>query len=466
MDYQKICNLTFEQLHDAYLKKELSPVEVTEFYLQIIDEKNPDLNGYANVVKEHAMRRAEQSEKRYAEGMPISALDGIPYAVKDLIETEGIRTCFGSEIYKDYIPKKNARIVEILDQKGMILLGKANTHQFAMGVTTDCQFPGVTRNPYNRDHCCGGSSGGSACVLAANMAPAALGTDTGGSIRIPSSYCGVVGMKPTYGSVSAVGIMPLSYSLDHVGPMTRSVKENAMLLNAMVEYDAEYDKSIHREKEDFARYIGEPVKGLKVGIMEDYVEHGDPIQEGVLDGYHLGLKLLLDLGAELVPIKTPDRMSDYRMAHKQILAAEAHQIHRDDLKNHRDLIDPSVLPRLLAAEMSADDFITLQRLQAEFRKVSREIYENVDLIVLPSTAITANKVRNPLIEVNGQELPIWELATHFTWMGDLNGYPAISIPISFAEGLPVGFQIMGKPREEARIYQVAAWIESMVPICN
>lgn len=462
MTHKKLNSMTFKQLRSAYLKKALSPVEVTEYYLRVIAEKDPVLNGYANVVGELAMEKAKESEKRYAEGTSFGPLDGIPYAVKDLIETGEVRTCFGSGIYQDYIPKENARVVDILDRAGMILLGKANTHQFAMGVTTDCQFPGVTRNPYDTDRCCGGSSGGSACVLAADMAPAALGTDTGGSIRIPASYCGVVGMKPTYGSVSAVGVMPLSYSLDHVGPMTRSVMENAMLLNAMVEYDAKYDKSIHREREDFARYIGDPINGLKVGVMEDYVEHGDPVQAGVLDGYHKGLHILRDLGAELVPVKTPDRMSDYRMAHKQILAAEAHQIHREDLKNHRDLIDPSVLSRLLEAEMSADEFITFQRLQAEFRRVSEELYEEVDLIALPSTAITASKVRNPMIEVNGQELPIWELATHFTWMGDLNGYPAVSIPVSLAEGLPVGFQLMGKPLKEARIYQAAALIESLV----
>lgn len=460
---KKVLNqMTFTELHNAYLNKTLSPVEVTKEYLKVIAEKNEELNGYANVVEKYALEKAKQSEARYQSEDSLGLLDGIPYAVKDLIETGGIRTCFGSEIYKDYIPEKNARIVDRLNAAGMILLGKAHTHQFAMGVTTDCQFPGATRNPYNTEHCCGGSSGGSACVLAADMAPAALGTDTGGSIRIPSSYCGVVGLKPTFGSVSAVGIMPLSYSLDHVGPMTRSVEENAQLLNAMVAYDADYDKSLWRKPEDFTRYIGQSIKGWKIGIMTDYVEHGDPVQSGVLEGYHKGLQILKDLGAELVEIPTPEKMAEYRLAHKQILAAEAHQIHRDDLKYHRNLIDPSVLPRLEAAELSADEYITLQRLKAEFDGVSREIFADLDLMALPTTAITASKVRDPQIEVNGELLPIWELATHFTWMGDLNGYPAISLPIAFAEGLPVGFQLMGKPLGEAALYRAAALVEKAV----
>lgn len=455
---EEIRKMDFTQLHDAYLKQALSPVEVTEAYIEKLEQDDPVLNGYANPVPELALAEAKESEMRYRKGEALSVLDGIPYGAKDLMETKDIRTCFGSEIYKDYVPEKNATIIDKLQVAGMVLLGKTNTHQFAMGVTSDCEFTGITRNPYNHEHGCGGSSGGSGCVLAADMAPAALGTDTGGSIRIPASYCGIVGMKPTFGSVSAAGIMPLSYSLDHVGPMTRGVKDNALLLNEMVGYDPQYDKSIVRKKEDFTRNIGKSIRGIRVGVLMDYVE-SDPVQSGVMEGFQKGLKRIKELGGEVSYVPTPEKMKEYRRAHKEILAAEAHQIHREDLQERRELIDPSVLNRLLAAEMSADDFITLQRLQAEFKQVSAEMFQDIDVLVLPSTAITASKVRNPMIDVNGVEMPIWELATHFTWLGDLNGYPAISIPIAFSAGLPVGFQIMGKPYEEARIYQIAEALE-------
>lgn len=458
MEKDNVLNMTFLQLHEAYSEQQLSPVDVVEEYFEVIEDKNTVFNGYLTLAKERAMESAKESEQRYKMGKSLSILDGIPLAVKDLIETKGIRTTFGSEIYENYIPEQNAGIIDTLESAGMILLGKSNTHQFAMGVTTDCEFTGATRNPYHTGHGCGGSSGGSGCVMAAGMAPAALGTDTGGSIRIPASYCGIVGCKPTYGSVSAYNIMPLSYSLDHVGPMTSKVYDNALLLNEMVGYDARYDKSILREKEDFTRKIGQELRGVKIGIMWNYI-HDDPVMNGVLEGFQKGVEILKELGAEMVDVPTPEHMKEYRLAHKNILAAEAHEIHRRDLSEHRGEIDPSVLERLLAAEMSADDFIHLKRLQAKFCMISKEIYERIDYMVSPTTSVTATRVRNPVIEVNGEEMPIWELATHFTWMGDLNGYPAVSIPISMSDGLPVGFQIMGRPLDESGIYQVAYALE-------
>lgn len=457
MDELKLNELGVKALSTLYINKKISPTEVTKALLDRIEKENPSLNAYLTVTAEKALVEAEAAEKRIMKGIPLSAVDGIPMAVKDIIHTKDITTTFGCEIYKNFIPKENAAIVEKLGALGMPLLGKTNTHQFALGVTTDCNYFGATRNPYNLDRGCGGSSGGSGCALAAKLTPFALGTDTGGSIRIPASYCGIVGMKPTFGSVSAAGILPLSYSLDHVGPMTRFVEDNAMMLNAMVGYDSKYNMSLKRKEEDFSRFIGEDIKNLIIGVPYGYFE--DNIQFGVKEKVLKAIEKLKDMGAVIREITLPD-LTDYRTAHQKILTAEAYQIHRQDLAQHPEMIDDSVRERLLQGAITAAEYIDAQFLKQKFSSLFADIFADIDLIVLPSTAVTATKVCNSMIDINGKESLIYDPATRFTWIADLNGYPSLSMPVGFSEGLPVGFQIMGKPLSEAVIYKTAYQLET------
>jgi aspartyl-tRNA(Asn)/glutamyl-tRNA(Gln) amidotransferase subunit A len=261
---------TLTDLAGAFRERRLSPIEVVETLLGRIEAEDKVLNAFITVTGERALEEAGRAEREILAGRYRGPLHGVPVGLKDLIYTEGVRTTMGSAFFEDYVPDHSATVAAKLEEAGAVLVGKTNTHEFAYGPTGDRSHFGPTRNPHDTSRVSGGSSGGSAVAVAANLLYASLGSDTGGSVRIPAALCGVVGMKPTFGRLSKRGVFPLSWTLDHLGPLTRTVEDNALLLNALADYDPEDPYSVSRPAEDFARELRRGVRGGAIGVPHDF----------------------------------------------------------------------------------------------------------------------------------------------------------------------------------------------------
>jgi aspartyl-tRNA(Asn)/glutamyl-tRNA(Gln) amidotransferase subunit A len=316
-------------LAGAIREKQVSPVEVTRQLLERIDEVDKKLNAYITVLSEEALAAASQAERAIMEGNIKGPLHGIPVGLKDLIYTKGIKTTMGSEIYRDYVPDYDAAVVEKLNEAGAILIGKLITHQFAYGTTGDRSYYGPARNPYDTSRITGGSSSGSGAAVSSSLCYAALGTDTGGSVRIPSSCCGIVGMKPSFGRVSKYGVFPLSWTLDHVGPMTRTVEDNAVLLGVLAGYDKRDPYSVQRVTEDFTRYLRQGIKGCTVGVPSSF--YFEIMEEEVKAKVLQAIDVFGDMGAEIREIELP-HIQEISLAFQTTLKSEAYAIHEKRLR--------------------------------------------------------------------------------------------------------------------------------------
>jgi aspartyl-tRNA(Asn)/glutamyl-tRNA(Gln) amidotransferase subunit A len=409
----------------------ISSAELVEESLRRIRELDPALNAFLTVTEEAARRAARAADAELARGLDRGPLHGVPVAVKDLFETRGVRTTGGSKILADYVPERDAAAVERLAEAGAVMVGKTNLHELAYGVTSNNPHYGAVRNPRDRERSAGGSSGGSAAAVASGMVFAALGTDTGGSIRIPASFCGCVGLKPTYGRVSRYGVLPLSESQDHVGPLARTVHDAALVLNAIAGYDPRDKTSSSVPVEDYTpRTAG--LEGVRFGVVE-------PVSEAVMAA----------LGAAATPVAVPD-LEEINVIGRTILLAEAAaEYGRYDL----DSIGEDV--RALLEEgrrVPATDYIHARRLrktkQAEFGRV----WEQADLLLLPTTAMTAPRLDDRTFS----RLAATRLVRPF----DVLGLPAISIPCGVdADGLPVGLQLAAPAFQEALLLRAAAALE-------
>jgi aspartyl-tRNA(Asn)/glutamyl-tRNA(Gln) amidotransferase subunit A len=305
-----IGTLGISDLSGAYRKKQLSPVEVVRALFENIRQKQPDYNLFIRLTEDAAFHATAEAEKRIRRGNPRSLLDGIPFGVKDIIYTKAIPTTMGSQIYKNFLPGYNAGVVERLYDAGAVLMGKLNTQQFALGPTGDRSSAGAARNPHNREKICGGSSSGSAAAVAAGLLPLSIGTDTGGSIRIPAHFCGVIGMKPTFGRVSLHGILPVSEELDHAGPLTRTVRDNAMALNIIAGHDPNDHFSVNIPAcADYTRAIGKPVKGAVIGVPFSFFS--DCIQPGVLSAVNNAIRVLEKQGAIMKNLGASSEVSSF-----------------------------------------------------------------------------------------------------------------------------------------------------------
>ena len=452
----KLNALTISQLQTLIRKKNISPIELVEAYLRQIDNEETKINAFITVTAEEARRQAKKAEilqmKLSAEEM--SPLLGIPFAVKDLYDTVGIRTTAGTSYLAKNIPSEDAEVVTQLKNAGMILLGKTNTHEIALGVTTVNPHYGSTKNPHNLTRIAGGSSGGSAAALSAEMCPAALGTDTGGSIRIPASLCGVVGLKPTRGRVSLRGIMPLSWNLDHAGPMTRSVEDAGLMLNAMAGYDALDVYSAKRPSEDFASIREASLKHARIGVAEYYL---DLAEEEVASAVRESATVFQSLGASVESVDISWLDEAYR-ANALMTPADGAAYHRERLKNSPEVFGEDVLRRLkMGAAYTGSEYVLARRTQAEMKWRVARFFEKYDFLLLPTTALTA-----PPIE-GKDAVEQAKLLTRFTAPFNLTGVPALSIPCGFDKsGLPIGLQIVGAAWEERGVLKLGYAYEGAV----
>ncbi|MDN4593005.1 amidase [Polycladomyces subterraneus] len=452
-----------QTLSDGIRTKEISPLEVTRHLLKWIEVVNPKLNAFITVLYEEALESASQAEKEIVTGNWRGPLHGIPIGLKDIIYTKNIRTTMGSEIYKDFAPDYDAGVVEKLKQAGAIIIGKLNTHQFAYGPTGDRSYFGAVKNPYDLTKMSGGSSSGSGAAVSAGLCYAALGTDTGGSVRIPSACCGIVGMKPTFGRVSKYGVYPLSWTLDHVGPMTRTVFDNAVLLNVLAGYDERDPYSVKEAEEDFTRLIWSGVKGSVIGVPTSfYFENLEPEVESQI---RKSLEVFEGLGAEIRMIDLPD-MQKISLAQQITIRSESYAVHRETLLMGLERYEKEVRERLLLGKnIEAYEYVQSQQVKHYAQQEFRKVLEKVDVLVTPTLPILPPDIDQREVYIKGNCEHVRDALLRLTSPSNFIGFPSISIPCGFSEaGLPIGMQFIGRPFDEANLYRFAYAFEQEVSI--
>ncbi|MBD8007516.1 amidase [Bacillus norwichensis] len=445
-------------LSKAIRNKQLSPVDVTRQLLKKINEEDSQFNSFITVTAEEAIEQAKKAEREIKDGELRGPLHGIPIAIKDNVYTEGITTTMGSAIFKDYTPDHDATVIKKLKEAGAIFLGKVNMHEVAYGTSGDRSFAGPVRNPHNTNKITGGSSSGSGAALAASFCFGALGTDTGGSIRIPASFTGVVGMKPTFGRVSNFGVFPLGWTLDHVGPMSKTVRDNAILMNVLAGYDKKDPYSIEIPTEDYTALIGTDIKGAAIGIPSgDFFKGVEPEVE---DHYLKAIKKLEDVGAEIRLVNLPD-MEEILTAFRTTLTSEAYTLHEKRLQEFSSEWDDEVRSRLLTAkDTHATQYIAAQQIKKQAIRGFEKVFTEVDIIVTPTVPILPVNIGQREITMNGSTIHSSLVLNRFTGPFNLTGLPSLSMPCGSSKtGLPIGIQLIGRAFDEANIYRFASLLE-------
>ncbi len=451
-----VLNWDIATLADAYKAKSLSPVEVTEKMLARIATVDKELNAFITVTDEEALEQAKQAEKEIQAGKIRGALHGVPIAIKDIIFTKDIVTTMGSEIYREFVPDYDAAVVERLKGAGAVILGKLNTHQFAYGATGDRSFFGPTKNPHDHARMTGGSSNGSGAAVAASLCYGALGTDTGGSIRIPSSFCGIVGMKPTFGLVSKYGAFPLCWTMDHIGPMTRTVRDNALMLNALAGFDERDPYSISHKEEDFTRFLEEGIQGRNIGVLTAHDYTNQEVEQSVQQA----IETFRSLGAKVQEIDIPN-MDEILEAFRVVMKSEAYAVHVKRLDDYPSQWDDEVKERILTGERTtAVEYIEAERVKRVAIRQYEQIFSKVDVLISPTMPILPANLEERMIKVGQSSMSIRMLLNHFTGPLNLTGLPSMSVPCGKSkEGLPIGLQLIGKRFDEATVYHFAAAYE-------
>jgi aspartyl-tRNA(Asn)/glutamyl-tRNA(Gln) amidotransferase subunit A len=446
----------------------VSSVELTTAALERIQRLDPKLNTFITVTAGTALAGARRADEELRAGNDRGALHGIPIALKDLFLTRGVRTTGGSLLYEHYVPEIDAAVVERLSAAGAVLMGKLNMHELAYGITSANPHFGPVRNPWNTEHSPGGSSGGSGAAVAAGFVFAAMGSDTGGSIRIPASFCGVAGIKPTYGRVSRYGTFPLGYSLDHMGPLARSVRDAAVVLNAIAGHDPrDPAASSRRAVENFEPAIGVSICGVRIGVPENY--YFDRVDPDVESGVRGLLRLAATLGAEIRPVRVPDIAALNAVA-RVVLLAEASAVYESQMHD-RSRFGADVLALLDQGRLiPATDYVNAQRLRRRMRREFAELWREVDCIATPATPAPAPKIGQTTVMLGGEEEDVRLAATRFARAINVLGLPAVSIPCGLTSGgLPAGAQFIGPAFSEAALVRVGAALEDAgagVPRCT
>ncbi|HUE02891.1 MAG TPA: amidase [Bryobacteraceae bacterium] len=455
--------MTILETAAALRRREISSAELTAAALERIERLNPATNAMQTVMAEAARERAKQADEELARGEGRGPLHGIPVAVKDLFFTKGVRTTGGSRLFEDHVPDHDAAVVESLRAGGAVLIGKTGMHELAYGITSSNPHFGAVRNPWDRDRIPGGSSGGSGAAVAAGMVAMAMGSDTGGSIRIPASYCGVVGLKPTYGRVSRYGAMPLGFSLDHMGPLTNSVRDAGAVLNVIAGYDPRDESSSHRPVENYVPNIEPSLDGLRIGMPENY--YFERLDAEVDTAVRAAFHTAAERGAKIVPLRMPDIDAINTVA-RLILLAEASAVLEPHL-DQRDRFGADVLALLDQGRLvPATDYINAQRLRRSMQREFAALWSRVDCLFTPTTPITAPRIGETTVTVGGESQEVRLASTRLVRAINLLGLPALSIPCGADHhGLPIGLQIVGPPFGEALILRVAqALVPAEVPV--
>jgi aspartyl-tRNA(Asn)/glutamyl-tRNA(Gln) amidotransferase subunit A len=426
-------------------RRTVSPLELVDAYSRRIDQAS-GLQAFITLPGERARREARRAERRLARGEP-GALLGVPIAVKDLFATRGVRTTAGSRILKDWLPTRDAAVVARLRAAGAIIFGKTNLHEFAYGVSNANPWWGIARNPHDPRRSPGGSSGGSAIAVVAGLCAGAIGSDTGGSIRVPASLCGCVGLKPTFGLIPLDGTFPLGWSLDHAGPLARTVDDAGLLLDVMTGMDAG------------RRARRTATRGLRVGVLRGpIIQKAQPRIAQQVDAAAAALRRR-GLGVREVSI--PEM--EWTVATQLVtLRAEASAVHSRWIRTRPRAYAADVRTRLqLGALVAGADYVLAQRMRDRLRAAMGRVFQEVDVLLLPTTPITAPLVGERTVRWRSGEEPVDGALVRLTAPFNLTGLPALSVPFGRAAGLPVGVQVVGQWMDEARVLAVGGLIEEL-----
>ena len=468
----KLYELTVHEAHDLLQKREVSSVELTQAALDRIGQVEPKVNAFLTVTREEALEQAAHADAAIARGELSHPLAGIPVAAKDNMCTQGLRTTCASRILDNFVPPYSATVVERLKAVGAVILGKTNLDEFAMGSSTENSSYFVTRNPWDTSRVPGGSSGGSAVAVAADEAFCALGSDTGGSVRLPASFCGIVGLKPTYGRVSRFGLVAFASSLDQIGPLTKDVTDCALVLGAIAGHDPEDSTSVTRPVPDYTRSLIPDLKGMRIGLPREYF--GGGLQPGVNEALMKAVARLSDLGAEVEEVSLPH--TRYAIAAYYIIApaeASANLARYDGvrygprapkptdlwdgyLRTREDGFGPEVKRRImlgtyaLSAGYYEAYYLKAQKVRTLIKRDFDQAFERFDALVSPVAPSTAFR----LGEKTDDPLAMY-LSDVFTVTVNAAGLPGLSVPCGLADGLPVGMQILAKPFDEETVLRVA-----------
>lgn len=448
--------LSLAEAADLLRARKVSPVELTQACLRRIEKLDPALNAFITVTAESALTCAREAEAQISSGGWKGPLHGVPVAVKDLLDTAGVRTTAGSALFKERVPQQDAEVVRRLKSAGAVLLGKLNMHEFAYGASSVFSHFGAVHNPWNPAYTPGGSSGGSAAAVAAQLCYAAIGSDTGGSIREPAAYCGIVGLKPTYGRVSTSGAIPLSWSFDHLGPMTRTVTDAALLLQVLAGYDPEDPGSIDQPVPDYAAGLADSTGALRLGIPRDYFYvdlHPD---------IHTAMQAALGVLGKLtrtqrdIPPLAPDpSYASILDPYVAILTAEAYEFHKEYVARTPELYQAATLKRIRAgADVTLSTYVKSRRRMDQIRHSVERLFADVDVLITPTTPVpplTLAELADP-----STARPLELRMLHNTRPLNMLGLPAISVPCGFTtEQLPIGLQICGPPGGESTVLRLA-----------
>ncbi len=446
--------------------RQFSAVELVTAAISRIDLFNPVLRAFITLTIEQAVEQARQADRELAMGHDRGPLHGIPVALKDLFATKGVRTTAGSKVYENWVPQINATVVEKLLAAGAVLLGKLNMHELAYGITSANPHFGAVRNPWNPLHSPGGSSGGSGAAVATGMVFMAMGTDTGGSIRIPASFCGTVGLKPTYGRVSRFGVLPLGFSLDHMGPLTRSVRDAALALNAIAGHDPRDPTSSRRPVVDYLPDEACSIRGVRIGLPEAFFF--ERLYADVESAVRGAIARAQSLGAVIQPVRLPD-MDALNAIARIVLLSEASAVTEPFLED-RTRFGPDVLALLDQGRLvPATDYINAQRLRRQMRREFNQVWKDVDCLIAPATPSPAPLVGDTTIRLGGHDEDVRLASTRLVRGVNALGFPALSLPCGLSgAGLPLGMQIVGPAFEEALLLRVGAALEDAgvgIPPC-
>ena len=436
--------LTISDALESLSSQKISARELVEACARQIERLNSKLSAFITVIPPGQALQAQLPEGKSTSS---HSLRGIPLAIKDLFDIAGIRTTIGSKFFADHVPEQDGFVIEKLRQAGAILMGKTNTHEIALGITGNNPHYGTARNPWDTTRIPGGSSSGSAIAVATGMALGALGSDTGGSIRIPASLCGVVGFKPTFGRVSLRGVFPLSWNLDHVGPLTKRVRDAALMLQIMAVYDPLDPACVKMLTGDYLGHILDNVKGRKIALgVGEFIETSDP---EVLQAVREAARVLESLGCK-VEEENVSWLRDAALANKLITQSDGAAVHHERLKEHPEGFGDDIRRRLEdGINTPLTDYIIARRTQTEIRKRLELFFETYDFLVTPTTPIAAPTIEgHDAVEQAGR-------LTRFTAPFNLAGLPALSVPCGFTkEGLPIGLQIISRAWGESKVLNI------------
>jgi aspartyl-tRNA(Asn)/glutamyl-tRNA(Gln) amidotransferase subunit A len=440
----------------------LSPVELVELHLQRIGRLNSSVNAFITLLPDRAREEARRAEKAVAEGRTVRALHGVPFAVKDNIDTAGIRTTRGSQIYGDHVPGVDAVLVRKLRRAGAILLGKAHLHEFAYGPDSDNPHFGQCRNPWDLGRIPGGSSGGSAAAVAAGLVPIGIGTDTGGSIRLPAAFCGVVGLKPTYGRVSRHGVFPNSWTLDQAGPLARTVADVRRILDVLTGSDTV------REPSPIGGRSGgisgsRRLAGVRVGLLKEH--EGLGLHRDVASCFDDSIRVLERLGASVESVSVP-LVAATAEIYTLIVSVETAVIHERHLRESYGLYGADVRTRLIQGfGVPAVDYVRAQQARRALTRQLSSTLSTVDTILSPTVAIPAPRIGERSVTVGEGTYPLAAVLPRLTRLQNLTGHPAVTVPAGLArDRLPIGMDFSGRPHDDERLLEIAEMFERAVGV--